>query len=117
MNLQRMWRGWHYLFIVLFVTGCTSSPKNDASSPKEPALHIVEIKQMKFQPREIIVSKGDQVTWINKDITDHDVTEQKAKTWASSPLATGESWSLTVSESADYYCNLHQVMKGKIVVQ
>lgn len=111
------------VFIILFLWSCTSSCKNEPSSGNDPAktegskIHIVEIKQMKFEPAEIKVGKGDQIRWINKDITNHDVTEETRKAWASSPLSTGQSWTLVVTESADYYCNLHQVMKGKIIVE
>lgn len=127
-------RGPGAFFIILIFFSCTSSPKHEPSMEKESysveedipepgkqkegaRVHVVEIKQMKFEPREIKVHKGDRVLWINKDITNHDVTEQLSKAWASSPLASGESWSMVVTESADYYCNLHQVMKGKITVE
>ncbi len=36
-----------------------------------PKVHTVEIKQMKFQPAELIVQKGDTVVWINNDIVAH----------------------------------------------
>jgi plastocyanin len=122
-------------FIIFFFISCTSSQKKEAPANEEetyptendlpampnqkaePKVHIVEIKQMKFQPSEVKVHKGDKVLWINKDITNHDVTEQASKAWASSPLSTGESWSLEVTQSVDYFCNLHQVMKGKIIVE
>lgn len=127
-------RGSWALFIILIFFSCTSSPKHEPFTEKESSsveddipqpngqqgeatVHVVEIKQMKFEPPEIKVHKGDRVLWINKDITNHDVTEQRTKAWASSPLASGESWSMVVTESADYYCNLHQVMKGKIIVE
>jgi plastocyanin len=88
-----------------------------ASIQEDSAVHLIEIMQMKFEPAEIRVKKGDRVRWINKDITNHDVTEQSGKAWASSPLATGESWSMVVTETVDYYCDLHQVMKGRIFVE
>jgi plastocyanin len=88
-----------------------------ASVQEDSAVHLIEIKQMRFEPAEIRVKKGDKVRWINKDFTNHDVTEQSRKAWASSPLATGESWSMIVTETVDYYCDLHQVMKGKIFVE
>lgn len=121
------------VFITPFVIMCTSSFKKDTRDNKtysaadelsaplekqnEPKIHIVEIRQMKFEPSNVIVDKGDRVQWINKDITNHDVTEQSTNAWASSPLKSGESWSMVVTESVDYYCNLHQVMKGKITVK
>jgi plastocyanin len=82
-----------------------------------PKLHTVEIKQMKFQPAELIVQKGDTVIWINNDIVAHDVTEEPAKAWTSSVMPVGESWSLVVTQSSDYYCSIHVVMKGKLIVQ
>ena len=72
---------------------------------------------MKFQPAELIVQKGDTVVWINNDIVAHDVTEESSKAWTSSVMPVGQSWSLVVTQNADYYCSIHVVMKGKLVVQ
>ena len=121
------------IFVILLFFSCTPASKKDSESKEdsysveedipeptrqtdEPNTHTVEIKQMKFEPAEIKVHKGDKVLWINKDITNHDVTELSKKAWASSPLTTGQSWSMTVTQSEDYFCNLHQVMKGKIIL-
>ena len=79
--------------------------------------HTVEIKQMKFMPTELKLHKGDTVLWINKDITDHDITEETKKAWTSSKLPMGKSWSKVVTESADYFCSIHVVMKGKLIVE
>ena len=122
------------IFIILLFFSCTPASKKDSEAKQDsysveddiaepprqqddPKTHIVEIKQMKFEPAEIKVHKGDRVLWINKDITNHDVTELSKKAWASSPLSTGQSWGMTVTRSEDYFCNLHQVMKGKIIVE
>lgn len=72
---------------------------------------------MKFQPAELVVQKGDTIVWINRDLVAHDVTEVPDKTWTSSPIPPGKSWSLVVSQSADYYCSIHVVMKGKILMR
>lgn len=82
---------------------------------REGEVHTVEIKQMKFQPEVLNVHMGDKVVWVNKDIVEHDVTELKGKTWTSSKMAAGASWSMIVTKSELYYCNLHVVMRGKIV--
>jgi plastocyanin len=81
-----------------------------------PAKHIVEIKAMKFLPAELIVKSGDTVVWINRDIVTHDVTEDPGKAWTSSVMPTGATWSFIVTKSADYYCSIHVVMKGKLLV-
>jgi plastocyanin len=90
----------------------------DALSPneKKEKVHTVEIKQMKFEPAILNVHKGDEVIWINKDIVDHDVTEENKKTWTSSKLPMGASWRMVVTKSELYYCSIHVVMKGKIIV-
>ena len=80
-------------------------------------LYIVEIKQMQFQPAELKIERGDTVVWVNHDIVAHDITEEPGKAWASSSLNNGQSWSKVFEESANYFCAIHQVMKGKIVVQ
>jgi len=88
-----------------------------SSKPMRPHYHVVEIRQMKFQPAELALKKGDTVVWMNCDITNHDVTEEKKKAWQSPPLATNQSWMKVVSENADYYCSIHVVMNGKSKVE
>ena len=82
-----------------------------------PETYTVEIVQMKFSPAEINVKKGDQIVFVNRDMVAHDVTEESAKKWTSSVLQSGESWTLLVAESSKYYCSIHAVMKGSIVVE
>lgn len=130
-----------YVTVLLFMIACGHQPENkqtkktdddvatcppkesDADIPtpeksnKLAAVHTVTITGMKFEPATINIHAGDQIIWINKDIVDHDVTEQKTKSWSSSPLKSGASWAKVFTESTDYYCNLHQVMKGKIIVE
>ena len=79
--------------------------------------HIIEIKKMKFVPAEITVKKGDTVVWVNKDFFPHDVAKFKDKSWRSSPLQKDDTWSKIITKSEDYYCTLHVVMKGKIVLK
>ena len=102
----------YLLCFIFLLNSCTSTPKKAIHK-----VYNVEIKQMQFQPPELTLQKGDTVLWTNRDIVTHDVTEEKSKLWTSGPLAPGESWSLVVSESADYYCSIHVVMKGKLIVQ
>ena len=96
----------------------TSAPVVETDLPRNTSsFHTIEIRQMKFQPSELKLHKGDTVLWVNKDITDHDVTEEGKHAWASYKLPMGKSWSKVVMESADYYCSIHVVMKGKLIVE
>ena len=106
--------------VVLLTTGWIISGliifQNDKSTAGLPSDHVVEVRQMAFVPSSITVRKGDRITFINRDIVMHDIAEKK-KAWQSHPLATGKSWTLTVMQSADYYCSIHPVMKGKIILK
>ena len=137
--------GFFVLFVFFVINGCNSSDNNNDPGVREEypdfateenataptaendkaefplkntsSFHTIEIKEMKFQPDQLKLHKGDTVLWINKDITDHDVTEQTKKAWTSSKLPMGKSWSKVVTESTDYFCSLHVVMKGKLIVE
>jgi len=101
----------------IVTTPTAENEKPEFALKNTSSFHTIEIKEMKFQPDQLKLHKGDTVLWINRDITDHDVTEQTKKAWTSSKLSMGDSWSKVVTESADYFCSLHVVMKGKLIVQ
>ncbi len=102
----------YLLFTLCFLYSCTT-----ASEKVKPKMYTVEIKQMKFQPSELTVAKNDTVVFINKDLVEHNVTEESNKAWTSSSLPNGASWRLVVLNSANYYCTIHPVMKGKLKIQ
>jgi plastocyanin len=121
--LNRLVKGVIYSFSAVIMLVSCSSPSGENTGEagpvieRAPQIHTVEIRQMVFSPAEITVKKGDKVTFINNDLVAHDITEESSKAWSSSPLQSQQSWTLEVNESANYYCSLHQVMKGKIVVE
>ena len=80
-------------------------------------VHTVTISDMKFQPPLLTVNKGDTVIWKNEDIVVHCVTQLPAKSWTSSLIPPGKSWKKVMTETSDYDCAIHQVMKGKIIVK
>lgn len=102
----------YLLCSILLLNSCYST-----SGKTTPKIHTVEIKEMKFQPAELKVQKGDTVVWINQDLVAHDITEEVRKAWTSSVIPSGKSWRMVVKQSANYFCSIHPVMKGKIIVQ
>ena len=114
-------------YIVVFASlwileSCSASPGKDPAEPapvreRKPGTHLIEMSQMKFNPEELTVKKGDSVVFVNHDMVAHDVTEKSTKAWNSSPMAEGQTWTWVATEDADYYCSIHPVMKGKIVVE
>ncbi|WP_423147211.1 plastocyanin/azurin family copper-binding protein [Rubrolithibacter danxiaensis] len=103
--------------IFLFLSGVTLIFNSCNSSSSKPAVHTVEIKDMKFTPANLTVNKGDTVVWINRDMMAHDITEADTKAWTSGPIAEGESWKMAVTENSNYYCSIHSVMKGKLILK
>lgn len=123
-------------FIVLFsLLSCNSKVKevnsSDVSGDNKKDVKIISqrhneealshldtiiIKNMQFNPSDLHVKKGTNVVWLNKDIVIHDATEYPDKSWTSGPLSTGESWSMKVDESFNYFCSIHITMKGKVTV-
>ena len=72
---------------------------------------------MKFNPAELVVTKGDTVIWINRDFFTHDVASVNNNSWKTKPLEKGESWTKVITKDEDYFCPLHIVMKGKIILK
>jgi plastocyanin len=113
MHNPASWRNGLSLLFAIFLFIHCSTPATEKITPKS---YIVEIKQMKFVPDLVNAQKGDTITWINKDIVNHDVTEVATGAWTSGILPFGKSWSLVVANSSDYYCSIHVVMIGRIKV-
>lgn len=108
---------WAGIIGMFFWLGCSSATNNQNKEQVIPAkTDTVEIKGMVFNPAEITVNKGDTILFINNDIVDHDVTEIN-KAWTSGTLHPGDSWSRVFTEPADYFCSLHLVMKGKVLIK
>jgi len=101
------------LFVNLLLVGCSGGVNKDTHHPKTI---FVSIAQMKFTPAELHVNSGDTVVWENKDIVDHNVMEETSKEWSSGVISKGQTWKMVVTKNADYFCSIHPVMKGKLVV-
>jgi plastocyanin len=101
------------LFLNLLLLHCATGEERIIN---KPGSDTVRIRQMQFQPAELTVHTGDTVVFVNEDMVAHDVTEASSKDWASGPMATGGSWKMRVTKSDDYYCSIHVVMKGKIML-
>lgn len=112
------------LLSFLLIIGCTSQTPNGTNTSTAPAkpkyqVYTVEIKNMKFVPDSLVVNKGDEVVFVNRDMVNHCVTETKPDSngWTSGPLQSGANYLLVTKKSVDYYCAIHIVMKGKIIVR
>ena len=84
----------------------------------QPAAISVTIDNFSFTPKEITVSRGTTVTWINHDDVPHTVVSPDKK-FKSRALDTDDKFSFTFSDSGTYgyFCSVHPVMIGKVIVK
>lgn len=77
----------------------------------------VEIRAHGFSVPSLTVKAGTTVTWINHDDDAHTVTST-ANAFRSPGLDTDETFSFTFTQPGtyEYFCTLHPLMTGKVVV-
>ncbi len=78
----------------------------------------VAIKDFRFDPNSITVTRGSKVTWTNQDGTGHTTTSDSGL-WQSALLRRGESFSFTFDQVGEFgfFCEPHPWMRGKVIVQ
>lgn len=78
----------------------------------------VKIDNFSFLPKTLSVKAGATVTWTNRDDLPHNVVSTEKK-FSSPILDTDQNFSFTFQEpgSYPYFCKLHPMMTGAIVVE
>src|SRR6266700_3303582 len=78
---------------------------------------LVKIGNFTFAPQTLTVPVGTTVTWENDDDIPHVVAEKDGK-FRSKALDTGDKFTqqFTAAGTVEYYCAIHPMMTGKIVV-
>lgn len=118
---------WKSLLLLSLICGCTTPeqrvtpsvsapPGTKTNAAAESKTDTVEIKEMKFQPAVLTVTRGTTVVFVNNDMVTHDITEA-TKAWSSNLLPPSKSWSMVADKTVDYFCSIHVVMKGRIEVK
>ena len=84
-----------------------------------PAVNAVSITNFSFQPAVLTVKVGTTVTWTNHDSTPHTVTSADKRFASSAGLDTDDQYAFKFDNpgSYEYFCSLHPMMVGKIIVQ
>jgi plastocyanin len=79
----------------------------------------VAIQNFAFEPKTITVPVGARVVWINRDEEPHVVTSAGSLFVSSKALDTSDSYAVTFSKPGTYayYCSIHPMMVGTIIVQ
>lgn len=90
----------------------------DAQSTQSTAAQEIEIDNFSFSPPQLTVAIGTTVVWVNNDDVPHTVVGAHQE-FRSKALDTGDRFSFTFAKAGtfDYFCSVHPMMMGKIVVQ
>jgi plastocyanin len=80
--------------------------------------NVVSIDNFTFSPKELTVSVGATVKWVNHDDIPHSIVDKKIA-FRSKALDTDDSYSYTFASAGEfnYFCGLHPHMVGKIIVK
>ncbi len=99
----------------------TTAPKSTTTGPTTTVPGQVDIVDYDFTPGTTTIKVGERVTWLNKDSVDHWVITAPG---TPQPFDLGRQGSAaSVSHTFDtkgtyaYFCNLHNYMKGEVIVQ
>lgn len=78
----------------------------------------VTISRMAFSQPTVTIKKGGTVTWQNAESMPHTVTASDGS-FGSQQLQNGDAFSMTFDEAGtySYYCALHPMMRGTVVVE
>jgi amicyanin len=97
--------------------GGTEAPsaRNAGPSPVK-----VSIANSVFAPKELIVTAGTTVTWVNADDVPHTVTSTASPPLFDSRTLRADhtfSFEFKTAGTYDYFCKVHPDMTGKVVVK
>jgi len=78
----------------------------------------IEITHHQYSPATLTIPVGTTVTWTNHDDDVHTVTSA-AQVFTSKGLDTDEAFTYTFTKPGTYvyFCTLHPLMTGKIIVK
>lgn len=95
-----------------------TQPTAAATQPIQAAK--VRIDNFKFEPRELTISVGTAVTWVNGDDVPHTATSKDdPQSFDSGTLDTDDKFAFTFSKPGTYtyYCKVHPHMTGVVIVK
>lgn len=94
-----------------------SSTATTAARP--PTVVTVSIEDMRFEPSQVEVAAGGTVIWTNNDVTAHMVAWTAPNVIDSPVIGKADSYTRSFSTPGEYryYCNIHNSMKGEVVVR
>lgn len=117
-------KSYYYIFFVLVLFAIGGCKKDDTTTnPQTPAANEVLMQSNTFSPATMTVTAGTTVTWTNKDSYNHTVTSGAPGTpdgkFDSGNIGANGTFSFKFDTKGTYayYCKIHSMMIGTIIVQ
>jgi plastocyanin len=104
--------------VLVGVAACFGRTTLPAQSSAAPPPQQVKIDNFSFAPQQLTVAVGTTVVWVNNDDVPHTVVGSHQE-FRSKALDTNDQFSFTFTKAGtfNYFCSVHPMMTGKIVVQ
>ena len=98
--------------------GGEAGSSTSTSRGRPPFAATVTISDLQFDPRRVEVAVGGSVTWVNDDVTEHLIVSTTPNVIDSPLIGKAGSYTRSFSTPGEYryYCNIHNSMKGEVVV-
>lgn len=123
MNKSKTLTGMIFIALALMVAACSGNGDDGddtATTAAGGAIGDTEVvmQNISFQPNDLTVAAGSEVTWTNEDGVTHTATSDDT-VWDSGNLSSGESFSHTFEEAGTYTytCQIHPTMQATITVE
>jgi plastocyanin len=106
------------LFTIVALTVAIHTGRLAHADGQKAATSTIAIDNFSFTPREITVTAGTTVTWVNHDDVPHTVVSTDRK-FRSKALDTDDRFSFTFTDAGayPYFCSVHPMMTGKVIVK
>jgi plastocyanin len=101
-------------------SGAGASQGSPTTATTDAAGARVSIDNFAFDPKELVLTAGATVTWVNTDDVAHTVTSKAAPPlFDSKPLHTDAKFSFEFKTPGtyDYFCKPHPYMTGRVIVK
>jgi len=105
-------------FLVGIAAACATRAMSSAPVTEGSSTHQITIDNFSFTPAELTIAPGAIVVWVNNDDVPHTVVGTRQE-FRSKALDTGDMFSYKFDNPGtyEYFCSVHPMMTGKIIVK
>jgi plastocyanin len=104
--------------LLIGLASCVGLAVLSAQSQQVTQPQQIKIDNFSFTPQQLTVAQGTTIVWVNNDDVPHTVVATN-KEFRSKALDTGDQFSFTFTKPGtyQYFCSVHPMMTGKVIVQ